>query len=72
MEKILDSSFDAQCFGQEREKKVFYAGFLACLLVDLLLKFQSIYLVLVIEPVCCKKQQKKVPGQLLVSGIGDL
>ena len=22
-----------------------------------------------LEPVCCKKQQKKVPGQLLVSGI---
>ena len=25
-----------------------------------------------IEPVCCKKQQKKVPDQLLVCGIGDL
>ena len=24
------------------------------------------------EPVCCKKQQKKVPDQLLVCGIGDL
>ena len=25
-----------------------------------------------LEPVCCKKQQKKVPDQLLVCGIGDL
>ena len=25
-----------------------------------------------LEPVCCKKKQKKVPDQLLVSGIGDL
>ena len=25
-----------------------------------------------LEPVCCKKQQKNVPGQLLVWGIGDL
>ena len=26
----------------------------------------------ILEPVCCKKQQKKVPDQLLVCGIGDL
>ena len=26
----------------------------------------------VLEPVCCKKQQKKVPDQLQVCGIGDL
>ena len=26
----------------------------------------------VLEPVRCKKQQKKVPDQLLVCGIGDL
>ena len=26
----------------------------------------------VVEPICCKKQQKKVPNQLLVCGIGDL
>ena len=25
-----------------------------------------------LEPVCCKKQQKKIPDQLLVCGIGDL
>ena len=25
-----------------------------------------------LEPVCCKKQQKKVPGQLLVCGIGEV
>ena len=25
-----------------------------------------------LKPVCCKKQQKKVPDQLLVCGIGDL
>ena len=25
-----------------------------------------------LEPVCCKKQQKKVPDQLLVRGIRDL
>jgi hypothetical protein len=25
-----------------------------------------------LEPVCCKKQQKKVPNQLLVFGIEDL
>ena len=25
-----------------------------------------------LEPVCCKKQQKKVPDQLLVYRIGDL
>ena len=25
-----------------------------------------------LEPVCCKKQQKKVPDQLLVCGIGNL
>ena len=25
-----------------------------------------------LEPVCCKKQQKKVPDQLLVCGIGEL
>ena len=25
-----------------------------------------------VEPVCCKKQQKKVPDQLLFCGIGDL
>ena len=24
-----------------------------------------------LEPVCCKKQQKKIPDQLLVCGIGD-
>ena len=28
--------------------------------------------VLSLEPVCCKKQQKKVPDQLQVCGIGDL
>ena len=27
---------------------------------------------LLLEPVCCKKQPKKVPDQLLVCGIGDL
>ena len=26
----------------------------------------------ILEPVCCKKQQKKVPDQLLVCGIGHL
>ena len=26
----------------------------------------------ILEPVCCKKQQKKVPDQLLVCGIEDL
>ena len=26
----------------------------------------------ILEPVCCKKQQKKVPDHLLVFGIGDL
>ena len=26
----------------------------------------------VLEPVCCKKRQKKVPDQFLVCGIGDL
>ena len=31
---------------------------------------QEMYILL--EPVCCKKQQKKVPGQLLVCRIGDL
>ena len=25
-----------------------------------------------LEPVCCKRQQKKVHGQLMVCGIGDL
>jgi hypothetical protein len=25
-----------------------------------------------LEPVCCKKQQEKVPDQLLVCGIGEL
>ena len=25
-----------------------------------------------LEPVCCKKKEKKVPDQLLVCGIGDL
>ena len=25
-----------------------------------------------LEPICCKNQQKKVPDQLLVCGIGDL
>ena len=25
-----------------------------------------------LKPICCKKQQKKVPDQLLVCGIGDL
>ena len=34
---------------------------------SLLLKKQKI-----LEPVCCNKQQKKVPGQLLVCGIGNL
>ena len=28
--------------------------------------------VLKLEPVCCKKQQKKVPDQLLVCRIGNL
>ena len=27
---------------------------------------------LILEPVCCKKQQKIVPDQLLVCGVGDL
>ena len=27
---------------------------------------------ILLEPVCCKKQQKKVPDQLMVCGIGDL
>ena len=28
--------------------------------------------ILILESVCCKKQQKKVHDQLLVCGIGDL
>ena len=35
-------------------------------------KFLSKSLTQALEPVCCKKQQKKVPDQLLVCGIGDL
>ena len=34
--------------------------------------FPTFCLYVVLEPVCCKKQQKKVPDQLLVCGIEDL
>ena len=40
-------------------------------LTDAKLNNTSLY-VLFVEQVCCKKQQKKVPDQLLVCGTGDL
>ena len=33
---------------------------------------QGMYFFWVLEPVCCKNQQKKVPDQILVCGIGFL
>ena len=39
---------------------------------NILAKHWNEFVSYLLEPVCCKKQQKKVPDQLLVCRIGDL
>ena len=42
------------------------------MLIILLSNWNILHVTKYLEPVCCKKQQKKVPDQLLVCGKGDL
>ena len=44
----------------------------ASIFAFLCLNFDILSNILSLEPICCKKQQKKVPDQLLVCEIGDL